>query len=338
MTGKTLFVPVEMGTRGTSPHALATARVVRQGVPLALILEAGETAAASLASSPAAAATTSPAPAAAPPSVVASPAAKRLAREQGIDLTTVRGTGDGGRITEDDVRQTIDAPAAAASSPASVPLAGMRGAIAQRMQASLRETAQLTLFTDVDVTQLVALRERLKGEGEVSYTDLLVKAVALSLREHPRLNAWLADNEVRPQPGIHVGVAVALDEGLIVPVVRDADRLSVAAIGQALRRLVAGARAGTLTPGEVTGATFSVTNLGMYGIDAFTPILNPPEVAILGVGRIVERAARQGDGLAWHSFLTLSLTFDHRAVDGAPAAQFLQILSRHLTNPKALEG
>lgn len=300
--------------------------IVRQGETLALILEVGEMPAPSAPSETTTAAAETPRAASPQVSVIASPAAKRLARERGIDLATVRGSGEGGRITEEDVRKSIDSVVSAAPA---VPLSGMRGAIAQRMRDSLRATAQLTLFTDADVTELVAL----KSQANVTYTDLVIKAAALSLREQPRLNAWLIDNEVRLQPGIDIGVAVALEEGLIVPVVRGADRRAVGEISVEMRRLAEGARAGTLTPGEVTGSTFSVTNLGMFGVDAFTPILNPPEIAILGIGRITERAVRRDEGIDWRSFMTLSLTFDHSAVDGAPAARFLQTVCRHLANP-----
>lgn len=217
-----------------------------------------------------------------------------------------------------------------------IPLAGMRGAIAKRMADSLHTMAQLTLFGDADVTELVALRERLKAQGDVTYTDLIMRAVVLALQEYPHMNAWLQDNEIRVQSGIHIGVAVAVEAGLVVPVVRNAGSKSLLDLAQETRRLAEAARAGKLTQDEMSGGTFSVTNLGMYRIDSFTPIVNPPEVAILGVGRIVERATRQGDGVAWRQTMTLSLTFDHRAVDGAPAAMFLQSIAKRLENPAAL--
>jgi pyruvate dehydrogenase E2 component (dihydrolipoamide acetyltransferase) len=188
----------------------------------------------------------------------------------------------------------------------------------------------------VDVSALVQLREDLKQQFALTYTDLVVKAVARALKEHPRLNAWIEGEQIQLVQAIHIGVAVALDEGLIVPVVRYADRRSLREIAQETRRLALRAREGTLSRDEVVGSTFSVTNLGMYGIDAFTPIINPPEIAILGVGRVTEKLVRILRGAEWRQVMTLSLTFDHRAVDGAPAAAFLQSIGKHLENPVEL--
>jgi pyruvate dehydrogenase E2 component (dihydrolipoamide acetyltransferase) len=213
---------------------------------------------------------------------------------------------------------------------------GMRGAIARRMHQSLQTSAQVTLNTEVDVSALVQLREELKQQFALTYTDLVVKAVARALKEHPRLNAWIEGEQIQLVQAIHVGVAVALDDGLIVPVVRDADRKSLREIAQETQRLALLAREGTLSREEVMGSTFSVTNLGMYGINAFTPIINPPESAILGVGRINEKLVRVPRGAEWRHVMTLSLTFDHRAVDGAPAAAFLQTIGKHLENPAEL--
>jgi pyruvate dehydrogenase E2 component (dihydrolipoamide acetyltransferase) len=186
------------------------------------------------------------------------------------------------------------------------------------------------------VSALVQLREEWKQQFSLTYTDLVVKAVARALKEHPRLNAWIEGEQIRLVQAIHIGVAVALDEGLIVPVVRDADRKSLWEIAQETQQLALRAREGSLTREEVMGSTFSVTNLGMYGIDAFTPIINPPESAILGVGRINEKLVRVPPGAEWRHVMTLSLTFDHRAVDGAPAAAFLQTTGKHLENPAEL--
>ena len=272
------------------------------------------------------------------------PAARRLAKEHGIDLSQVRGSGPAGRITVEDVQRVI---AAAAQPTASVPpasptaeqviaLTGMRAAIARRMHQSLQTSAQVTLITEVDVSALVQLREELKQQFALTYTDLIVKAVAHALKGHPRLNAWIEGEQIRLVPAIHIGVAVALDEGLIVPVVRDADRKSLREIVQETQRLALRAREGTLTGEEVMGSTFSVSNLGMYGIDAFTPIINPPEIAILGVGRINEKLVRVPRGAEWRHVMTLSLTFDHRVVDGAPASAFLQTVGKYLENPVEL--
>ena len=204
------------------------------------------------------------------------------------------------------------------------------------MQQSLHTSAQVTLVTEVDVSALVQLREELKPESGLTYTDLIVKAAALALKEHPRVNAWLEGESLHLVQDIHIGVAVALDEGLIVPIVRNADQKSLRAIAQETTRLAQSAREGSLTREEVTGSTFSVSNLGMYGIDAFTPIINPPEIAILGIGRINEKLVRVSRGAEWRAMMTLSLTFDHRAIDGAPAAAFLQTIGKHLEHPAGL--
>ncbi len=274
-----------------------------------------------------------------PQRVLASPIARRLAREHNIDLRQVKGTGRGGRITEKDVRAFIEAQEKAATAVApgaeetTIPFAGMRATIARRMHESLQTMAQLTLFTEADVTELVALRERLKQEAGVTYTDLIVRASALALREHPRVNATLDGDVIRLLPHVHVGIAVALDEGLVVPVIRDADQKDVKEIARERRQLVERARAGKLVAEEMRGSTFTVTNLGAYDVDGFTPIVNPPEVAILGVGRIVDKVVIHQGKVAQRSMMVLSLSFDHRVLDGAPAAAFLQTIKSYLEEP-----
>ncbi len=265
-----------------------------------------------------------------PGEVRASPLARRLAQEHGLDLAQVRGTGAGGRIGEDDVRAAI---AARGTAPTRVPLTPMRRTIARRMSESIHSMAQLTLISDADVTALVAARQSLKAQFDVTYTDLIVKACALALKAHPALNARWSEDAIELMSEINIGVAVALEDGLIVPVVRNADRKSLAEIAGEMKQLAQRARDGSLTGAELAAGTFSVTNLGTYGVDAFTPIVDPPEAAILGVGRIVEKPARLNGELAWRSMLTLSLTVDHRVVDGAPAAVFLQTLREHLEQP-----
>jgi len=286
--------------------------------------------------------------------VLSTPAARKLAQERGVNLAEVPGTGIGGRVMEQDVLALIEsrargaAPAPlAAAPPAAVrlsahaeahimPFAGMRQVIAERMMESLHSTAQLTLMTEVDATELVKMRTQLKADFDLTYTDLLVKAVAKALRRHPGLNATLIGDEIHLLESIHVGVAVALQEGLIVPVIRDADRRTLPEIAQAARRLAQAARDGSLTVDEVTGGTFTITNLGAYGIDGFTPIINAPEVAILGVGRIVEKPVIYENQVARRAMMVLSLTIDHRIVDGAPAAEFLQTLKEFLEAPYRL--
>ncbi len=268
--------------------------------------------------------------------VQATPLARRIAEEEGLDLSQIQGTGPGGRITEEDVLRALERrKVPIAAPPKVIPFAGMRQAIAERMMESLHSMAQLTLTVKADVTELVGLREVLsqRWETRLSYTDFLIKAVALALREHPILNSTLVGEEIVIHDEIHIGVAVALEDGLIVPVVRNADRKSLLEIHQTVQDIAERARKGTLSVDEVTGSTFTITNLGMYGIDAFTPIINPPEVAILGVGRIFEELVPVGGQIALRSRMVLSLTIDHRVVDGAPGAAFLQTVTRFLEHP-----
>lgn len=204
-----------------------------------------------------------------------------------------------------------------------LPLTTIRRLTAERLWHSLQATAQLTLHTEVDVTSAVERREALKVEAGITYTDILVKVVAGALRDHPIVNGTWSDEGIVLSKSINIGVAVALEEGLTVPVVKDADQKSLLQIHQELAAFVDSARNGKLTAEELSGGTFTITNLGMYRVDHFTPILNPSETAILGVGRIVKKPAVFEDQLAIRSILGLSLTFDHRVVDGAPAAAFL---------------
>jgi pyruvate dehydrogenase E2 component (dihydrolipoamide acetyltransferase) len=279
---------------------------------------------------------------AAPTEMLATSAARKLAEQRGLKLTEIPGTGISGRITEQDVlafEARGTAPAAAAAMPSAgrvIPFAGMRQAIAEHMVESLHTMAQLTMMIEVDATELVKLREQVKADFEVTYTDLMIKAVAKTLKRHPQLNATLIGEEIHRLESIHIGVAVALADGLIVPVVRDADKHTVQEIAQELRRLAQGARENTLSVDEVTGSTFTITNLGNYGIDGFTPIINAPEAAILGVGRIAERVVVHQDQIARRKVMMLSLTVDHRLVDGAPGAEFLQSLKELLENPYRL--
>ena len=274
--------------------------------------------------------------------VLITPAARKLAAEQQLDILRIQGSGSGGRITEADVQASLTPPVApvqpieeAQPGPThgrSIPFSGMRQIIAENMTSSLQTMAQVTVTTEVDVTELVDLRERLKKEFEVTYTDLIVKAVTIALKKHPRLNATLAGEVIQLVDDLHIGVGVALEEGLIVPVIRNADRLTIQQIGAAVRDLAAKARNNTLAIDEISGGTFTITNLGAYGIDAFTPVINPPEVAILGVGRISEKLVIYHGDVARRWMMVLSLTFDHRLVDGAPAAAFLQTLADTLSH------
>jgi pyruvate dehydrogenase E2 component (dihydrolipoamide acetyltransferase) len=266
------------------------------------------------------------------------PRARRLAKELGVALETVAGSGPGGRITEEDVTSAkASSTGTKEEGPTgeAVAMTGMRATIAKRMQNSLQTSAQLTLTRTVDVTRLVDLRNGLP-DPRPSFTDLIVRAVALALRQHRRLNSVLEGEQIKLLPEIHVGIATALDEGLVVPVVRHTDRKSATDIAVESAELIDRVRRGQFSVGDVTGGTFTVSSLGGQAIDAFTPIINPPEAAILGVGRVVDHPARDGDSLVWRQAVTLSLTIDHRIVDGAPAAAFLQTISELLQSPADL--
>jgi pyruvate dehydrogenase E2 component (dihydrolipoamide acetyltransferase) len=215
----------------------------------------------------------------------------------------------------------------------------MRRIIAERMSASLQTTAQLTMFAEADATALVELRAHLVPAAKVyghrppTYTDIIVSIVSRVLRDHPRLNSSLVTGdtgspEIAEWNEVNIGVAVALDAGLVVPVIRDADRKPLQTISQELGELAESARAGRLAPDTLQGGTFTITNLGQMEVDGFTPIINPPQAAILGIGRIAKRPAVVDDVVVARSQVTLSLTFDHRIVDGAPGGAFLRDVRR----------
>ena len=279
----------------------------------------------------------------------ASPLARRLAKEHGVNLSSIAGSGPDGRIVRDDVLQAAstapEIPAVetpALQQPAEViAMDGIRGIIAERMTLSVQTNASVTLHTEVDATGFVELRGMLNDklqarEVSITYTDLLVKVIANALGDHPRLNATLMDEGIHLLSEINIGVAVALEDGLVVPVVRNADKERLSEISTQVKDFAERARGNQLTPGELQGGTFTITNLGNFGIDAFTPIINPPESAILGVGRILKKPVVHNDEIVIRSMLTLSLTFDHRVVDGAPAAQFLQTVSGYIQDPYLL--
>lgn len=268
--------------------------------------------------------------------IVASLLARRMAEEEHLDLAQIEGTGPGGRIIEEDVLRVLEGKGPPpAAPPKAIPFIGMRQAIAEHMVHSLQTMAQVTITAKADVTELKSTRQALaaRWERKISYTDLLVKAVVVALGDHPLLGAKLEGDEIVMPTEINVGVAVALEDGLIVPVVRDADKMTVLEIGDRIKDLAQRARENALDVDEVTGAAFTVTNLGTYGVDAFTPIINPPEVAILGVGRIFEELALLNGQAVARFKMVLSLTIDHRIVDGAPGAAFLQTLVQLLEHP-----
>ena len=316
--------------------------------------------------------------------VVASPAAKKLAKEKGIDLALIAGTGPGGRITEDDVKsyKAQPAPAAVEEKVKSSPLAekvaadlgidlskidakgrvlaedilkylegsrekteenareelvamnGMRKAIAKNMLNSHMTSPTVSFNLSVDMSEMKAYREQLKTKDiKISYTDLLVKFVAKALTEYPLLNCSVEDNKIRYKHYVNMGVAVALDNGLVVPNVADADKKSLREISAEVKELAKLAREGGLPMERLRGGTFTITNLGMYGIESFTPIINQPEVAILGVTTMEDRPVVRNGEIVIRPMMTLSLTADHRVVDGSVAAEFLQRVKTLLENP-----
>ncbi len=285
-----------------------------------------------------------------PGRLVVSPLARRLAANEGVDLTGVTGSGPHGRIMKNDVQAVMARPAKTATLAAEtrtptiepgsrwIPFSATRRTIAERMTASAREAPQVTLTTEADAEALGNLRAQLQADlsDEVSFTDLFIKIAAAALHEHRRLNARVENDGIRMFDALNVGVAVDTERGLIVPVIRDADRKGVAAIARERRNLVEQARNGKLRPDELSGGTFTLTNLGAYEIDAFTPIINPPEGAVLGVGRIVKKAVVRNDELRPGATVILSLTFDHRLVDGGPAARFLQRIKMLVEKPHLL--
>ena len=288
---------------------------------------------------------------------VASPRARRVARELGVSWEALRGSGISGRILERDVRAAGKIAPAPPAPPIRVPtvpqpngaaVRGIRRIIAERMAASAQQTAPVTLNTEADATELVRLRGQLAvdlagtDQAVPAYHDFILRLTAFALQEHPALNASLAGDPfagggvIVEHDAVNIGLAVDTPRGLLVPVVRDVPAKSVQHLAGESAALIAAAHAGTLGPDDLRGGTFTITNLGMYGIDAFTPIINLPECAILGLGRIVARPVVVDDAtdtIAVRRMITLSLTFDHRLVDGGPAARFLQRIAHLIAHP-----
>lgn len=282
-----------------------------------------------------------------------SPVARKMAEEHVIDVAQVTGTGPGGRITRDDIEKAIAAKEAGpkeAATPAAapgekrvkntIPLRGMRGAIAEHMHRSLSISAQLTAMGEIDMTEMVKMRQDLVAQEEnlgtrVTYTDLLVLAVARALKDNPIINSSLVDNEIKVWEAINIGVAVALEEGLIVPVVSGADKKSLKEISQTVKALAVRAREGKLQPEEISGGTFTVSNLGAVGAGYRfeTVIINQPESAILGTGAITDRAVVRDGQIVVRPIMTYYFTYDHRVIDGAVAAKFMADVIKLLENP-----
>ena len=286
-----------------------------------------------------------------PERIFASPLAKKIAREKGIDLFSLKGSGPRGRIVQADVlkatekgvvRQAVSPQPEASPAGKLIPLKGIRKIIAKRMTESFQNIPHFYLSLEVDMSSCLKLLEELREEVEkrtnvkLTLTDLLVKAAATALREHPTINSRIEGEQIRLLEEINIGVAIALEDGLIVPVIRHADQNSLIEIALTLRDLTKRAREGKLSLEDVGGGTFTLSNMGMLGIDKFNPIINPPECSILGVGRTVEKAVVHNREIKIKPMAWFNLSSDHRIVDGATAARFLNHIMKLIENPALL--
>lgn len=276
----------------------------------------------------------------------AAPQAIELARKSGIDLADITGSGEDGKILKVDILRAMQPAFNQGSTqeptkPEIIPLTGMRKIIADNMMASLHNMAQLTVFVDCDITKMTIFRDRVRAKyskqediPRVSYNDVIALAVSRTLMKFPYMNSWLTEEGIVRHKQVNLGIAVALNDGLMVPHVKDAEKMALTELAIAIRDVAGKARNGGLSMDELQGGTFTISNVSMLGVDGFTPIINPPEVGILGVGRAVERPAVAADGqIVSRTMMTLSLTFDHRVVDGAPAMNFLRDLADCLEEP-----
>lgn len=268
------------------------------------------------------------------PRIPASPLAKKLAREHGVDLTQIQSSSPGGRIAEADVRRYLESRPAARfrdeEKNRGKPLTGVRKTIAERMTLSAH-TPRITLVVEASANGLMELQRHYESKGvTVTPTDIIVKSVAKALKAHPGINSTFEGDQVKVLQHVNVGVAVDTDYGLVVPVVKDVQSKPVSEVAEEVRRIVERARSNALTQEDVSDGTFTVTNLGMFGVDAFTPLINPPQCAILGVGKITDRPVAIEGRVMSKPTVPLCLSFDHRIVDGAPAAKFLQTVKEIL--------
>ncbi len=342
--------PVISPAGGFLCHVAEVGTLVREQGLLGYVLADGETA-------PAAAQFPSPAGAETSPAAIhnvgrrgegrvkASPAARKLAQDLKVDLSTVIGSGPGGRVVEADIhavaRQTAESPATAAN-PAKggqgLPLSAMRRMIGERLRRSLNNAVSLTITREVEADNLVNARKLLSERLKVSvpYDALFVKLLAAALRENPELNVVMENERLIPFDTVDICFAVAVPAGLVVPVVRNADKTALAVMVDQMRRLGEQARSNSLRSEDLSGGCSTVTNLGMGGIDVFTPILNPPQPTILGVGRIADRPLVKNGALVVAKTCWLSLTFDHRVTDGVPASKVLDSIAKRMTDPDYL--
>ncbi|SHR24825.1 dihydrolipoamide acetyltransferase [Mycobacteroides abscessus subsp. abscessus] len=283
-----------------------------------------------------------------------SPVARKMADAGGLDIESIQGTGPGGRITKEDVQEALtqarsvqvdevtkpeQTSVVTVEESQLIPVTGIRKVIAERMYDSLQNSAQLTINMKVDVSNLIALQKQTKEtvqsryDNKLTVTDFIVRAVVLSLKQHEQMNSAYIENKIHLYKQVHLGMAVALERGLVVPVIRNADQSTLIDLSKSIKALAKKAREGQLSQDEMQGSTFTISNLGAYGVDHFTPVLNPPEAGILGVGAVYDTPVFVGETIEKRSILPLSLTFDHRVLDGAPAAAFLQTVKKLLEDP-----
>ena len=277
--------------------------------------------------------------------VVASPAARRLAQECGVDLASLKGTGPGGRISREDImaaKKATQPTRQATRTVSKIPqtqilrkakLSGVRKVVAERLSYSARTVVPVTITAEADATRLMAMKER---QSHVGFTAFGVKAAAKALRSHSEVNSTIENDEITSYQDVNVAVAINTDQGLVAPVIRNADRLSLQEISSAIDDLARKATENALGIDELTGGTFTVSNLGAYDVESFAPVINPPQCAILGLGRIGYKAVAHGHDVVSRPTTTLTLVFDHRIIDGVPAAKFLRDIKQHLEDPEEL--
>ena len=265
------------------------------------------------------------------------PTALAAAYERGVDVTSVRGTGPAGKVTKDDV---LAAPAAVTVAPGArrIELSAMRRVVAERMAQSKREAPHFYLLMEIDMTAAAAMRKQRNAEGStrIGFHDLILRACARAMVEHPAMNVSWGGDAINQRGEVNIGVAVSLEEGLMVPVVRNADRLTLEACARESKRLIDRARSKKLTPDEYEGGCLTISNLGMYDVDNFLAVINPGESAILGIGRITEKPVVRNGGIHVRSMMGVTLSGDHRSVDGAIAAAFLKTVKGLLEDPEQL--
>jgi pyruvate dehydrogenase E2 component (dihydrolipoamide acetyltransferase) len=283
-----------------------------------------------------------------------SPVARKMAEAGNLDIDKIQGTGPGGRITKEDVQEALknsrtlqteqkkeidETPVKPLEETQQITVSGIRKVIARRMFDSLQNTAQLTINMKVDVTDLIALQKQTaetvqnRYDNKLTVTDYIARAVVLSLQQHQQMNSALIEDKIHLFKSVHLGIAVALEKGLVVPVIVNADKCTLIDLSRSLKVMAQKAKQGQLNNEEMQGSTFTISNLGGYGVEYFTPVLNPPETGILGVGAVCDTPIFIGEKLERRSILPLSLTFDHRVIDGAPAAAFLQTVKQYLEKP-----